>query len=258
MEAIIAFIIFVLLGAIIGFVGALVGIGGGIVAIPMLAIVFDMPQQLAQGTGMVMIVANVLFAVYGYNKNNKIDFKGVSLALVVNVIVTYFASIVAQGIDPVLLRRSFAIMLFLLSLLYFWQTRPRKNIDLTKKKEKPEAKKMGQFGFFMLGVAAGLVGGFFGVGGSLVAVPILTIIYGYRQVVAQGIGLSLVLPGVSMALITYSFHGNADWSVGIPLAIGGVVMVKQGIQLAIRLPEVFLKRLFAVVLLLTVVLMLFK
>ena len=73
MEVALSFAMFVALGAVIGFVGALVGIGGGIVAIPMLAIVFDMPQQLAQGTGMIMIVANVLFAVYGYNKNNKID-----------------------------------------------------------------------------------------------------------------------------------------------------------------------------------------
>ena len=230
-----------MLGAIIGLVGALVVFGGGIVAIPMLAIVFDMPQQLAQGTGMVMIVANVIFAVYGYNKNNKIDFKGVSLAIVVNVIVTYFASMLAQGIDPILLSRSTAGMLVVLSLQYFRQTRPRNNV-----------------GFFILGVAAGLVGGFFGVGGSLVAVPVLTIIYGYRQVVAQGIGLALVLPGVTMALITYSWHGSADWTVGIPLAIGGVMMVKQGIQLAVRLSEVFLKRLFAIVLLLTVILMLLK
>ncbi len=256
MEVVLSFALFVALGAIIGFVGALVGIGGGIVAIPMLAIVFDMPQQLAQGTGMVMIVANVFLAVYGYNKNNKIDFKGVSLAIIVNVVVTNFSSLLAQGVDPLLLRRLFAILLFILSLLYFWQTRPRKNIDMTK--VSPEPKKMSQVGFLGLGVAAGLVGGFFGVGGSLVAVPILTMIYGYRQVVAQGIGLALVLPGVSMALITYSWHGNTDWTVGIALAIGGVMLVKQGIQLAVRLSEIFLKRLFAVVLLLTVVLMLFK
>ena len=81
---------FVALGAIIGFVGALVGIGGGIVAIPMLAILFDMPQQLAQGTGLVMIVGNVLLSVYGYNKNNKIDFKGVSLAIIINIVLTNF------------------------------------------------------------------------------------------------------------------------------------------------------------------------
>jgi uncharacterized membrane protein YfcA len=247
---------FVALGAIIGFVGALVGIGGGIVAIPMLAILFDMPQQLAQGTGLVMIVGNVLLSVYGYNKNNKIDFKGVSLAIIINIVLTNFSSLLAQSVDPVLLRRSFAVMLFLLALLYIWQTLPRKNVDL--RKPKPEPKQMGTLGFIMLGFAAGSIGGFFGVGGSLVAVPVLTLIYGYRQVVAQGIGLALVLPGVTMALITYAWHGNTDWSIGVPLAIGGVIMVRQGIQLAVRLPEVFLKRLFALVLIFTVVLMLFK
>lgn len=253
---VLSFAMFVALGAIIGFVGALVGIGGGIIAIPMLAIVFDMPQQLAQGTGLVMIVGNVLLAVYGYNKNNKIDFKGVSLAIVVNVIVTNFSSLLAQGVEPILLRRSFAILLFLLSLLYIWQTLPRKNIDL--KKPRPEPKKMGAIGFLMLGLVAGAVGGFFGVGGSLVAVPVLTLIYGHRQVVAQGIGLALVLPGATMALITYAWHGNTDWVIGIPLAIGGVMMVRLGIQLAVRLPEIFLKRLFALVLILTVVLLLVK
>lgn len=253
---VLSFAMFVALGAIIGFVGALVGIGGGIIAIPMLAIVFDMPQQLAQGTGLVMIVGNVLLAVYGYNKNNKIDFKGVSLAIVVNVIVTNFSSLLAQGVEPILLRRSFAILLFLLSLLYIWQTLPRKNVDL--KKPRPEPKKMGAIGFLMLGLVAGAVGGFFGVGGSLVAVPVLTLIYGHRQVVAQGIGLALVLPGATMALITYAWHGNTDWVIGIPLAIGGVMMVRLGIQLAVRLPEIFLKRLFALVLILTVVLLLVK
>ena len=110
----------------------------------------------------------------------------------------------------------------------------------------------------MLGLVAGAVGGFFGVGGSLVAVPVLTLIYGHRQVVAQGIGLALVLPGATMALITYAWHGNTDWVIGIPLAIGGVMMVRLGIQLAVRLPEIFLKRLFALVLILTVVLLLVK
>ncbi|NLA89239.1 MAG: sulfite exporter TauE/SafE family protein [Alcaligenaceae bacterium] len=256
MEVVLSFAMFVALGAIIGFVGALVGIGGGIVAIPMLAILFDMPQQLAQGTGLVMIVGNVLLSVYGYNKNNKIDFKGVSLAIIINIVLTNFSSLLAQSVDPVLLRRSFAVMLFLLALLYIWQTLPRKNVDL--RKPKPEPKQMGTLGFIMLGFAAGSIGGFFGVGGSLVAVPVLTLIYGYRQVVAQGIGLALVLPGVTMALITYAWHGNTDWSIGVPLAIGGVMMVRQGIQLAVRLPEVFLKRLFALVLIFTVVLMLFK
>lgn len=256
MELVLNFAMFVALGAIIGFVGALVGIGGGIVAIPMLAIVFDMPQQLAQGTGLVMIVGNVLLAVYGYNKHHKIDFKGVSLAILVNIIFTNLSSTWAQHIDPVLLRRCFAFLLLLLACLYLWQTLPRKNVDLTK--PRPPHRAMGTVGFLVLGLAAGLIGGFFGVGGSLIAVPVLTLIYGYRQVVAQGIGLALVLPGVTMALITYAWYGNTDWSIGIPLAIGGVLMVRQAIRLAMHLSEVFLKRLFVLVLLLTFLLLLFK
>ena len=60
--------LFFVLGATIGFVGAMVGIGGGLIAIPVLGLVFGMTQQLAQGTASVMIIGNVLTAIYSYNK----------------------------------------------------------------------------------------------------------------------------------------------------------------------------------------------
>ena len=121
----------------------------------------------------------------------------------------------------------------MLALLYIWQTLPRKNVDL--RKSKPEPKQMGTLGFIMLGLRRVLW--WFWSRRVFMAVPVLTLIYGYRQVVAKVV-LALVLPGVTMALITYAWHGNTDWSIGVPLPLG-VMMVRQGIQLAVRLPEVF-------------------
>ena len=48
------------LGLGLGLLGGLLGIGGGLVAIPVLAWLYGMDQQTAQGTALVMVVPNVL------------------------------------------------------------------------------------------------------------------------------------------------------------------------------------------------------
>ena len=45
-------LLFVAIGASLGFVGGLFGIGGGIIAVPLLALGFGMEQALAQGTAL--------------------------------------------------------------------------------------------------------------------------------------------------------------------------------------------------------------
>ncbi len=249
-------LLFVSLGAAIGFVGAIVGIGGGLIAIPMLALVFSMPQQLAQGTALLMIASNVIMTLRNYHKRSPIDFKSVAIGVAANVVATHLAALVAQDMSPVLLRNLFAVFLGSVATFYIWQT-------LRKGKVRdsaggPVPRRMGMRQYVMLGVISGAIGGMFGVGGSLILVPVMTVIYKFRQTAAQAMALSMILPGTLVALITYSWHGNTDWTVGIALSVGGMLMIRQGVRLAFYLPERILKLLFAVVLYLTVALLLLK
>ena len=50
------------LGAALGTVGGLFGIGGGLIAIPVLGVLFGLDQQIAQGTALVMVVPKPEFA----------------------------------------------------------------------------------------------------------------------------------------------------------------------------------------------------
>lgn len=52
------------LGAVLGGIGGLLGIGGGLIAIPVLVLVYHYDQQTAQGTALVMIVPNVLIGFW--------------------------------------------------------------------------------------------------------------------------------------------------------------------------------------------------
>ncbi len=244
--------LFFLLGATIGFVGAMVGIGGGLIAIPVLGLVFGMTQQLAQGTALLMVVGNVLVAIYSYNKRNKIDFKKVAIVVITNMIATYFAALLAQMMDSNLLRDLFAVFLALIATFYIWQTTGKKTS--VQREERP----LTLLAYILLGFASGSIGGLFGVGGTLIVVPILTVYFCLRQTTAQGIALAMILPGLVVALFTYSYGGNVDWWIGSAMAIGGLLSVKYGVMVAYRLPEILLKRIFAGVLYATVLLILLR
>ena len=60
------------LGMVLGCPGGLFGIGGGL-AIPALGVIFGLDQQLAQGTALVMVVPNVVLALWRYHQRNRID-----------------------------------------------------------------------------------------------------------------------------------------------------------------------------------------
>jgi len=91
---------------------------------------------------------------------------------------------------------------------------------------------------------SGAMGGLFGVGGAVVATPVLTSVFGTTQVVAQGLSLSLALPSTGVTLFTYALHDHVNWWMGVPLAVGGLLSISWGVRLAHSLPERLLRSLF--------------
>lgn len=62
----------------------------------------------------------------------------------------------------------------------------------------------------------------------MVATPVLTSIFGTSQVVAQGLSLALALPSTGVTLVTYAWHQEVDWLIGLPLAAGGLLSISWG------------------------------
>jgi hypothetical protein len=55
--------------------------------------------------------------------------------------------------------------------------------------------------YVLLGTVMGTLGGLFGIGGGLVAIPALGVLFGLNQQMAQGTALLMVLPNVLLALL---------------------------------------------------------
>ena len=274
-----------LAGALIGFTGGVLGIGGGLLAIPLLGLVFDMPQQAAQGTALVMVLPAVLLTVRKYNQRARIDWHAAAAGAAGSIVFTWIGARIALGIDPILLRRVYAAFILCIAIFYFFQSRPRKNRAVAKGGEsgrigahkgtsdkfaagKAASGKAAQPArspaqvhkgwFALVGVMAGMASGIFGVGGSVLAVPFLTTYFRLSQTSAQALALSMIVPGVVVALATYTAHGQAHWLIGLPLAAGSICCVPYGVRCAYAMPEPRLKMIFALMLLVIIFLLLIK
>lgn len=103
----------------------------------------------------------------------------------------------------------------------------------------------------LVGVAAGLLGGLFGVGGGLIIVPGLVGFAKMERRLAHGTSLAATLPIALASLITYLSHGNVDWAVALFLAIGAVVGAIVGTQLLRVIPKTVLVLVFVITVLAT-------
>lgn len=156
------------LGTAGGIVGGLFGIGGGVLVIPIIGMLYGLDQQVAQGTTLVMVVPNVLFAFWRYRQRVGVDLRIAATLGLSALVATYPVARIATGLDPHDLRLSFAGFLALLAAIIAWRT-SRGEAGRPPRRPPPA------WGWSAgLGLAGGAVSGLFGVGGAFIAPPVLT------------------------------------------------------------------------------------
>lgn len=109
----------------------------------------------------------------------------------------------------------------------------------------------------LIGLAAGIIGGMVGVGGGIIIVPALVYFLALSQHQAQGTSLTLMLfPVGILGVINYYKKGYVDFRFAGLLAIGFVVGSYLGSKFSLSLPQVTVKKIFAVLMLLVALKML--
>ncbi len=110
----------------------------------------------------------------------------------------------------------------------------------------------------LVGLAAGFLSGLIGIGGGVIIVPALVFFVGMTQKQAQGTSLGiLLLPVGILAVIQYYKQGYLNVNYVIVVAVAFIAGGFLGSKLAITLSEEKIKKIFAVVMLLIALKMLF-
>ena len=96
-----------------------------------------------------------------------------------------------------------------------------------------------------IGLVAGVVSGLFGVGGAVVIIPCLVLVFKMSQHAANGTSLAaLLLPVGLLGAVEYYRRGEVNVPYAIVLALGLMVGALVGAKLAGQIPDLVLRRAF--------------
>ncbi|HAW59059.1 MAG TPA: permease [Bacteroidales bacterium] len=110
-----------------------------------------------------------------------------------------------------------------------------------------------------IGISAGILGGFIGIGGGILIIPALVLFLGLSQKEAQGTSLAIMLPPIGLlAAMNYYKAGYINLKYAIIIATAFLIGGYFGSKLAVSINDQVVKKIFAIVLLIVSLKILFE
>lgn len=255
-----------LLGMVIGFCIGLTGVGGGVLVLPALTLILRIDPIAAVGTTTLYAFLTKITATIQHCKLKTIDW-GISGRFLLGAIPANIATsmwVSSQGDDAhfkhVLTQFIVGVVIFsvfMMVLNMITRARPRVVEKERELAEQIQQKKVVRIELSVLlgAICGGLIGAT-SIGGGVLIVPILIVLFALpaSRTVGTAIFIAFILSMVT-ALI-YGTHGEQDRVTAIIMAAGSVAGVYYGSKLSVKMPELFLRVIVVVLVLVAAIMML--
>lgn len=229
-------------GVLAGLLAGLFGVGGGILIVPGLVMAAHMPQRLAHGTSLAAVLPISIASLITYTAHDNVDWAA-GLWLAIGAVA---GAVLGTRLLHVLPHRTlgflFAAILVASAIRLFIATDADGRSDLTV---------LAAIALVVIGLVTGILAGLLGVGGGIVMVPAMIVLFGITPVIAKGTSAAVIIPTALMGTWRNRSKGNADLRAAAIVGLAGIVTAAIGGTLADRMSEELSNFLFA--LLLTVV-----
>ena len=218
------FIIMVIIGFGSGVIGSLIGVGGGIFMTPVLTYMGFSPAVIASSS-LIAILATSISSTLTYIRKKYINYSlGLKLALPAipgSIIGGFFSNFISLEHFKIY----FAILLTSVGLYIFFKNKIiKKTLDRTPK-----------LLFYLILISgtfcAGVISSLFGIGGGIIFVPILVIMYKMKMINVSPTAQFTLLITTITGLLTHIILEHPDYSYGIALAFGAFFGAQVGSEI---------------------------
>jgi uncharacterized membrane protein YfcA len=246
-----------LLAFLVGLSLGILGGGGSILTVPIFRYALGMEVKAAIGMSLGVVALTSLVGMLRHWRQGNVDLKALAIFAPAAVLSTYGGARFATFVPGVVQMVGLALVMGAAAIL-MWSGAPAsrnptggaEGAAMTKR-PRPEV-------VVGLGIGLGFLTGLLGVGGGFMIVPALVLFLGLEMKRAVGTSLGVIALNAASGFVGYLGQVTMDWALIAGFTAMAVVGVFVGAALVPRLSQQFLRRGFAVFLVLVATYILIK
>lgn len=240
------------LGSAAGLLSGLFGVGGGVVIVPGLVLLLGVAQHAAHATSLAAILLIAPAAMVGFALDGSVAYVEAALLAAAAIAGAFVGAGIMHRIPARQLTQAFAVFMLVVAARMAVPTGAGAGVL-------PGGfEPLAVLALLATGLLTGMLSSIMGVGGGLIMVPALVLLFGFPQHLAEGTSLLVVIPTALVGAVRHTARGYTDWRLGTMLGAGGVLAGLVGAQVALAVPGAWLQVAFAVLLGVMAVRMLLK
>ncbi|WJL96393.1 sulfite exporter TauE/SafE family protein [Microbacterium sp. ET2] len=211
-------------GFIAGLMSGLFGVGGGTVVVPLLVLVLGYGQRLAAGTSLAAIVPTAAVGVIAYAVNDSVAWIPALILAAGAVVGAQIGTWLLPRTPVTVLRWGFVgfLVIVIVSLFLVIPSRDA-GLPLTV---------VTVLGLIALGVVTGILAGLLGVGGGVIVVPVLLLLFGTSDLLAKGTSLLMMIPTAISGTVGNLIRKNVDLPAAAIVGVAACATAPVGTWLA--------------------------
>jgi hypothetical protein len=190
------------IGLLAGLLSGLFGVGGGTVIVPFLVLFLRFDQRLAAGTSLAAIVPTATVGVISYAVHGSVAWIPALLLAAGAVFGAQIGTWLLPRLSLTVLRWAFVGFLAAVIVSLF--------IVIPSRDAEFSLTWLSGVLLVVLGVVTGILSGLIGVGGGIIVVPALMVLFGTSDLVAKGTSLLMMIPTAVSGTVGNIRRRNVD------------------------------------------------
>lgn len=214
----------VILGLAVGISSGLFGIGGGIIILPALVYIFGYYTRIAAGTSLLAVVLPSIVGVVSYSLEGNVDVLLAVLLAAGSIIGAPIGSWLLTVLPHRVVQWGFiGFMLLVIASLY---------VVIPTRGAEVQVDWLIGLALAALGLFTGIMSGLLGIGGGVVVVPLLIVLFGASDLVAKGTSLLMIIATGMSGTLSNLRRKNVDATAALVIGVSAAVVTPLGVWTA--------------------------
>ena len=237
-------LLLLLVGAIGGFLSGMFGVGGGIIMVPLFVWLIGLDQRHASATSLIAIIPSAVAGAIQYAVAGHLDIVVGLLIAAGGIAGSLVGTRLLKTLPLGWLRWLFIALLLVTAIRLLFEV-PSRGSDIVLTPSVVA-------GLIVLGLVMGVASGLFGIGGGVIAVPVLITLFGASDLLAKGTSLLAMIPTALTGSVANTRNGLVRPLDGIIAGIAATAASFGGVAVAFLLTPQLASILFAVLLVIAI------